>query len=89
MLEPLAGWSPKQPEVDDISVHFGILTDQVPQRLGCVPSVLYETLPWPVQLLKFYETLRWLASLRPTGQRIGAPGQSIPNGSESKSLGQF
>ena len=27
-------------EVDDISVHFGILTDQVPQRLGCVPSVL-------------------------------------------------
>ena len=34
MLEPLAGWSPKQPEVDDISVHFGILTAQVPQRLG-------------------------------------------------------
>ena len=27
-------------EVDDISVHFGILTAQVPQRLGCVPSVL-------------------------------------------------
>ena len=39
-LERLAGWSPKKPEVDDISVHFGILTDQVPQRLGCVPSVL-------------------------------------------------
>ena len=34
MLETLAGWSPKQPEVDDISVHFGILTAQVPQRLG-------------------------------------------------------
>ena len=34
MLEPLAGWSPKQPEVDDISVHFGILTAQVPQGLG-------------------------------------------------------
>ena len=34
MLEPLAGWSPKQPEVDDMSVHFGILTAQVPQGLG-------------------------------------------------------
>ena len=33
-LERLAGWSPKKPEVDDISVHFGILTAQVPQGLG-------------------------------------------------------
>ena len=34
LLERLAGWSPKKHEVDDMSVHFGILTAQVPQGLG-------------------------------------------------------
>ena len=58
-------------EVDDISVHFGILTDQVPQRLGCVPSVLVCNRATKVSLSQTGQRLSLQVSLGQTGHGLG------------------
>ena len=57
--------------MDDISVHFGILTDQVPQRLGCVPSVLVCNRATKVSLSQTGQRLSLQVSLGQTGHGLG------------------
>ena len=57
--------------MDDISVHFGILPDQVPQRLGSVPSVLVCNRATKVSLSQTGQRLSLQVSLGQTGHGLG------------------